>query len=58
MPSERVIIKQFRIPVALGEKLESESRESGKSMNAIIVELLERRYGDATRDSDTETDTR
>ncbi len=44
MPSEHVMLKQFRLPVELGEKLEAEARDSGKSMNAIIVEMLEERY--------------
>ena len=43
-PKGPVSIFNLRLPWSVRQKLESESRESGKSMNAIIVELLEKRY--------------
>ena len=49
MPSEPVMVKQFRIPAKLGQNLEAEAKEKGVSQNAIIVELLEERYGEVEK---------
>ena len=48
-PKEPVSIFNLRLPWSVRQKLEAESRDTGKSMNAIVVELLEKRYGEVEK---------